>query len=554
MTTYSSREELVSRVIALARQKMSRRAIARSLDVSRNTVRKIIEAHDIERRSEHSALPSPSKRAPRASKLDPYKARVAELLDKYANITAQRIFEMLRDEGFDGGATAVNKYVRRVRPKPKPKPSLETPDYGPGKMAESDWSPYELVFRDGAKQLVQLFGYTLVHSARKFYRGFTSYDTHALMQGHVAAFEYLGGVAASCKYDGQKAVVLRWEGNQPIYNPQFLAFATHYEFRPIALRGNPNARPNVERSFWTHERSFLPGREFRDLDDFNMQLGHWLHTVVDVRKRHDKSSLDRFAEEAPHLLPLPRHPYDTARVTYRLCSIDGFIDWQGNRYAVPYDHVTDILPIRITDRQLFVYGADLACIASHELAPRGRGQKLDPAGFHRRKPGRPAIDLDQLRSAFEQMGEHSTDFFKKLCSTPSRQWSHGARRILLLRERYDTKDLDSALAHAARYGALTYEAVLRVLEARHRPRTLDEYVSEETSRKLETELGICRSQPRDLAEYDRLPSTLSSHGSGAVGAHSNEDDIPWQAPHQVHEPAPLDPNQTPHRSQPTTKS
>jgi hypothetical protein len=364
-------------------------------------------------------------------------------------------------------------------------------------------------------------------------------------------FEHFAGVASSCKYDGQKAVVLRWEGRQPIYNPQFLAFAAHYEFRPIALRGNPNARPNVERSFWTHERSFLPGRDFRDLDDFNTQLAHWLATVVDVRKRQGTTSLDRFAEEAPHLLPLPSHPYDTARVTYRLCSIDGFIDWQGNRYAVPYDHITDILPIRITERELFVYAADLECIASHELAPWGRGEKRDPHGFHRRHNRRPAIDLDQLQETFGQMGQLAAEFFRLLSVGPSRQWSHGARRILTLRERYSTEDVDSALGHAARFGAFSYEAVLRVLEARHRPRTLDEYVSEETARRLESELGVRRTQPRDLTEYDRLPQSLGSQDSGPD---SNQETTPWpqqdhsgeQDPHPQH--AQTDP------SPPTTRS
>jgi transposase len=522
MTPWSTREELVQRVVSLAREKVSRRAIAISLRVSRNTVRRILETHGVQRESEHSALPRPPSRTPRASKLDPYKERIGELLDKYPDITGQRIFELLTGEGFDGGFTTVKNYVRRVRPKPKRTPSLETPDYGPGKMAESDWSPYELTYTDGTKEKVQLFGYVLVHSKRKFYRGYRSYDTHMLMRGHVAAFERFEGAASNCKYDGQKAVVIRWEGQQPIYSPQFLAFAAHYEFRPIALRGNPNFRPNVERSFWTHERSFLVGREFRDLDDFNVQLAEWLANVVDVRKRHGTTSLDRFAEEAPHLVSLPRHPYDTARVAYRLCSIDGFIDWQGNRYAVPYDHITDLLPIRITDRELFVYAADLTCIASHELAPRGQGLKSDPKGFHRRSPHHPAIDLDQLRVTFEQMGEHSAEFFRQLSSGPSRHWGRVARRILLLRERFATEHVEAALGHATRFGALSHDAVLRILEAHHQPRTLDEYVSKQTAQRLESELGIRPTAPRDLTEYDRLsPSlvTVAPHPGGADAEH-----------------------------------
>jgi transposase len=505
MTKWHSREELIHEIVTLHRQHMGQRAIARALRIGRNTVKNILVLHTSEREHEHSALPERRKRAQRPSKLDGYHDRVRELLDKYPDITAQRVFEILGDEGFGGGYTAVKKLVRRLRPKPKPKPSLATPVYGPGKMAESDWSPYTLAFTNGQKQDVQLFGYTLVHSTRKFYRGYNSYDVHALMNGHVAAFNRFGGAADQCKYDGQKAVVLRWEGNQPIYNPRFLAFASHYEFRPVALRGNPNARPNVERSFWTHEQSFLKGREFRDLDDFNQQLERWLDQIVDQRKRHGTTPLERFAEERAHLVPLPRHAYDTARVVYRLCSIDGYVDWQGNRYAIPYDHVTDILPVRITERELFVYRADLECIARHELAPRGAGLKLDPRGFHARPERQAAIDLDHLRATYEQMGAHSRTFFRLLSVGPPRQWSHAARRILLLRERYATEHLDAALGHATRFGAVSFEAVERVLEARHTPRTLDEYVAEETAQRLTEQLRYPRTTPRDLTEYDRLP-------------------------------------------------
>ena len=42
MSTWSSREELAHQVVVLARQRMSRRAIARALGVSRNTVKKIL--------------------------------------------------------------------------------------------------------------------------------------------------------------------------------------------------------------------------------------------------------------------------------------------------------------------------------------------------------------------------------------------------------------------------------------------------------------------------------------------------------------------------------
>jgi hypothetical protein len=203
-------------------------------------------------------------------------------------------------------------------------------------------------------------------------------------------------------------------------------------------------------------------------------------------------------------LPLPCHPYDTARVLYRVCSIDGFVDYGGNRYAVPYDHVTDILPLRVTQRELFVYAADFECVARHELAESGGHHEIDPNGLHRRHRRQAAIDLDRLRLAYEGIGDGAARFFGLLCSGPARSWSAPARRILTLRERYATADVNAALGHAARFGALSYSAVERILEARHRPRRLDEWVAAETAERLAQSLGERTTERSDLSEYDRV--------------------------------------------------
>jgi len=535
MVCASTREELEFRVVTLRGQGMSRRAIARALEVSRNTVRDILQSHEQRRKQEHCALPTPARNAPRAKLIDTVAPRVSALLVQYPAITAQRVFEILRDEGFGGCYTTVKRQVRHVRPAPKPSPSLTTPVYGPGKMAESDWSPYQVALLNGSTLALQAFAYVLVYSRRKHYAVFARNDLHALMAGHELAFARFEGCAEVCKYDSQKPVVLRWEGTQPIYNPRFLAFATYYEFRPEALRGQPNAKPRVERSFWEFETSFLNGRSFRDIDDFDAQLTHWLDTIADQRLRHRSTPLSRFAEEKEHLVRLPAHPYDTARVVYRLCSIDGFVDWQGNRYAVPYDHITDFLPVRITQKELFVYAADLRCVARHELAARGLGLKIDPAEYHPPARRKSPIDLEQLQITFEQMGPGGTDFARLLSLTPPRHWGRHARQILLLRERYDTADLDDALGHAALYGAFDVRALERILSARCRPRTLDEYVTEQTSQRLSQALGPSRTLARDLTEYDQLPLCGASPAAPSTVTQPKEF---AQCPNEIITPSP----------------
>ncbi len=525
MHPWTTRVELEHQVVTLCRQGLTRRAIARALGVSRNTVRKILEAHGRAQREPQTALPVLPERTPRPQKIDDFRGKVAELLARYPEITAQRIFEELRAAGYGGGYTAVKKHVRQVRPKARPEPSLPTPSYGPGEMAESDWSPYVIDFLDGQRRTVQALSYVLVWSRRKCFSIYERSDLFALMDGHLATFERFGGAAKVCKYDGQKAVVMGWEGQQPIYNPRFLAFATHYEYRPQACRRfHPNDKPRTERSLWEFEQSFLNGRRFRDLDDMRAQLAVWLDRTCDVRpqRKTKRTRLEAFAEERPHLSPLPAHPYDTARVVYRVCSIDGFVAIDGNRYAVAYDHVTDILPVRVTQAEVFVYAADLKLVARHELAPRGAGHDVDPQGIH--PPwNRRGADLDQLEKAFADIGEDGAHFFAGLATAQGRFAGYHARQILLLRERYATVDLGAALAHARSFGAFEHHAIERILAARAAPRRLAEYVAEETARRLDEPPGAGDTCLRDLDEYDLLPVAQSAKEATCPDASSPQD-------------------------------
>ena len=56
---------------------------------------------------------------------------------------------------------------------------------------------------------------------------------------------------------------------------------------------------------------------------------------------------------------------------YRLCDLEGYVAWDGNWYSLPYEHVTDILPVRVAADELFIYAADLKCVARHALRRKG---------------------------------------------------------------------------------------------------------------------------------------------------------------------------------------
>ena len=516
--------QLVHDVVALHQQGMKWRAIARALHLSRNTVRQIVTVHDGVRTAVHSALP-PRRIVSRSSPLDAFRPRIDGLLRQYPDITAQRIFEILREEGFAGRYTAVKVVVRRLRPKPAPTPSLETAPQVPGDMAECDWSSYPVVFTHAAPATLQAFGYALRYSTRKAFSFHEGNGLHPLMDGHRRAFERFGGAARRCKYDNQKPVVLRWEGQQPIYNLRFIDFATYYEFSPVAChKQSPNEKPRVERSFYELTLSFFRGRTFRDRADLEAQLICWLDTIADLRplkRMKRRTRLALFAEEQPLLRPLPRHPYDTARVLYSLCDIEGFIAFEGNWYSLPYEHVTEILPVRVTEKELFVYRGDLTCIARHTLSPRGAQHRSVIEG-HRPRHAERGPDLDQLRVAFAGLDERAAAFLSGLEKAQPRSAGYHARKVLALREGWSTGELVGALSHALAYGALEHEAVERILLMRGTPRRLDQYVAQASAAKLDPHGA---AGPRELSEYDALPvQRASPHREGAAPCRSEAPD------------------------------
>jgi hypothetical protein len=87
----------------------------------------------------------------------------------------------------------------------------------------------------------------------------------------------------------------------------------------------------------------------------------WLNEVADVRlpRSTGKTPRQRHAEELPQLLPLPACDFQADPVVYRTVDAEGFVAWRGNRYAVPYCHIGRLLPVRLSETALIIYGPDL---------------------------------------------------------------------------------------------------------------------------------------------------------------------------------------------------
>ena len=246
----------------------SMRSIAKELSISRWRVQRTIGAHREARNLEegnpaNAELPAPT--GHRLSKLDAFQRQIAQLLQRYPNMTATRVFEELKTQGYDGGYTILRKRVKQMRCLPT-KPLTVRFETAPGVQAQMDWAVYDIDFTQQGRRRVNLFSYLLGYSRRQYLCFTERQDFHTAVRQHILAFEHLQGVAATCLYDNMKIVVTRWEDEQPIYNTRFLSFATHYGFRPWACRPRrPETKGKVERPFHYVETSLLNGRTFRPL-------------------------------------------------------------------------------------------------------------------------------------------------------------------------------------------------------------------------------------------------------------------------------------------------
>lgn len=525
------RNEIIQRWQAQTPQ----RQIARELGIARTTVQDVIYRWERQRLGPTpAALRSRPSRRP--SSLDEHEAFIRQLLERYPNMTAVRIHEELRARGFGGRYTMVRQRVRQLRPQPARQPVVRF-ETSPGQQAQMDYSSYDIDFTEEGRRRVYLFSYVLSYSRRAYMRFAESQDFTTTIREHVRAFEYLQGVAAVCLYDNMKVVVVRHDADGPLYNPRFLAFATHYGYQPWAcLPRRAQTKGRVEKKFDFVEKNLLNGRTFGNLAHLNEVTAWWLANVADnhVHRETNQRPIDRYAAERPQLIPLPAQPYDTAQVLYRIADVEGFVSYQQNYYSVPWRFIGQALPLRITADQVIVYSPTIAEIARHRLLPRGVVQQrnVDPAH-------RPRDDSQEqqtfLRERFAELGTSARRFLDGLLRD-QRYGKSQARRVLALLATYTRKDLLAALDRAVRFGAYSVHAVERILAAQARPKSMLETLADDDGRRLQPLLDEPVS-PRSTTEYQQLCEEPYDHDEANETTTPAADDERHSDPDESRDPA-----------------
>lgn len=335
-----------AQVRALAVDGISQREIAQRLGINRRTVARLAASEE----------PPRYRRAPAGSKLDPFEPVLRRLLEEWPQIKAPRATELLRDEyGYAGSVDLVKRRLRELRPS-SVRPAQRT-GYRPGQVLQLDWA--EMPTRPqlaGRERRVYALVASLPYSGAQ--TAFSLEMTiESFLEGHVCAFEWLGGVPRECVYDNLRSVVARREGDEVIWNRRFLHLRGHYGFHASACTpATPREKGAVEAGVRYLKSGFWPARRFASLPELDGQYGNWRDRVCNART-HATGRFSvgaRLADERRALRPLAPAHFDWAGQRAVRVPLDGYLRLGRCFYRAPERLVHQRVELRFDRDQVWI--------------------------------------------------------------------------------------------------------------------------------------------------------------------------------------------------------
>jgi transposase len=336
-----------AQVRALVADGVSEREIARRLGINRRTVARLARSEE----------PPRYRRAAVGSKLDPFEPVLRRLLVEWPQIKAPRATELLREEyGYEGSVDLVKRRLGQLRP-PAVRPAQRT-GYRPGQVLQLDWAemPTRPTLAGRERRVYALVASLPYSGAQTAFFGFEM-TLEAFLEGHVRAFEWLGGVPRECVYDNLRAAVARRQGDQVVWTPRFLHLRGHYGFHAHPCTpATPREKGSVEAAVRYLKSGFWPARRFSHLRELDEQYADWRDRICNRRlhaTRHVHVD-ERLAEERQALRALPPVRFDWSGHRTTRVPLDGYLRHRGCFYRAPERLVHERVELRFDRDQVWI--------------------------------------------------------------------------------------------------------------------------------------------------------------------------------------------------------
>jgi transposase len=345
------------------------REISKRLQVDRNTVRRIIlEKGEV-------------CRTQRCDRIEPDSELITRLYVECKGYI-RRIHEKLVEEhNFRIGYSTLTQKIRELGlGKPKNQRCDHVPDK-PGAEMQHDTTIYNVQLGEQKIKVVASLLYLRYSKMRylKFYRNFNRF----VMKGFLhEALMFWGFSAPVCIIDNTNLARYSGIGSHAVIVSEMEQFAINYGFKFVCHeKGHANRKAGNERSFYTVETNFFPGRRFENLKDLNQQALDWT-TVRMANRPVSKTGLiptKAFEYEQAYLTKLPVFIPPPYLEHERYIDQYGYISFEGNFYWIPGLKRFDVKVLQYPD-SIKIYHQHKMLI-EHELPVEGeKNQKYSPPG------------------------------------------------------------------------------------------------------------------------------------------------------------------------------
>lgn len=324
-------------ILQLHAQKVSKREIARLLEISRQSVRQVLKANS-------SALP----KIARSEKAAPFRPQILELFEQCKG-NLVRVHEELLAAGAEFSYQALTAFCRREGIGQEPVVPAGRYEFSPGEEMQHDTSPHTVTV--GGRQFpAQTAAATLCYSRMLFFQIWPTFQRFDCKVFLTDAVRYFHGATQRVMIDNTHVVVLRGTGREMEPVPEMAAFAQRLGFLFVAHAiGNANRSARVERPFHFIENNFLAGRTFANWQDLNRKAREWCDRVNATYKKHIRAiPKELYAVERPLLKRLPAWLPEVYRLHHRMVDVEGYVSLHSNRYSVPASFIGRQVEVRET--------------------------------------------------------------------------------------------------------------------------------------------------------------------------------------------------------------
>ncbi|MCC8177094.1 MAG: IS21 family transposase [Bacteroidales bacterium] len=475
----------------------------------------------------------------RKKKLSDYAGFVSELLKGAPYLTSPQVLDRLKENFEDLPAVSdktVYNFVEALRlslslPKTKEErrqmAKLPDPDYG--HEAQVDWGEKNMLTAAGRFKKVYFFAMVLSRSRQKFvYFQDVPFTSAMTAYAHHLAFRYFGGMPRRVLYDQDAVLIVAENLGDYQLTREMEAFRKSAGYEAVFCRpADPQSKGKVENVVRFVKDNFLKGRKFTTVESLNEQAAGWLERTGNGH-RHATTRLvpaEEFEKEREHLLPYhasvePPAPEGRLYTVRR----DNTVSYHGCFYQLPLGCYqgpgTQVWLVETSGTTIEIFHAQTHEPVITHTVSAVKGKHVTKPELNKTDKADPTDAERSIESRLAGVAGAAPlwDTYREMIRSDRPRYYNASVR--LLRDLYDqmpdslvTALLDTLVSNKV-LNAYDANDIASAMLVRHSLPPLKKNPSrygKRGKRPASAPTANLNPQTTDIAAYDRLVDTLSSH-------------------------------------------